>query len=156
MIKYILLFATVVMSPSVLLASDKSAAQDLLDAATGQASLLESSPRPFEMNVDFTAQFDTPIQGHLRLKWEAKDRWWSKVTVGPFEQVKFQDGEKTYTMRNTDFTPTPVRDLMELLHVAKNFDKLVVRKDKQYVDQGVTLDCMQTERRGTKKDAPPP
>ena len=152
MIKYILLFAAVFMSPSVLLAADKFAAQDLLDAAARQASLLEGSPRPFEMNVDFSAQFDTSRQGHLRLRWEAKDRWWSKVTVGPFEQVKFQDGEKTYTLRNTDFTPTQVRDLMRLLHVGKDFDKLEVRKDKQRVDQGVTLDCMQAERRDLKND----
>src|SRR5258708_33864511 len=121
MIKYILLFATVVMSPSVLLASDKSALQDLLDAATGQASLLESSPRPFEMNVDFPAQFDTPIQGHLRLNWEAKTPWWSKGTVGPLEQANFKDAEKTSTMATTDFPPRKVRTWIARRHCAKDW-----------------------------------
>jgi hypothetical protein len=152
MIKPIFLFAVFLMGPGVLLAADKPAAQDLLASAAHQAWLLQDAPRPFEMEVDFTAEFDTPRQGHLRLRWEAKDRWWSKLTVGPFEQTKFQDGERTYTSRNVDFTPIQVRDLMDLLHVAKSYDKLVVRKDHPRTDQSVALDCMQTERRDLKND----
>jgi len=152
MIKYLFLIAAMAMGSSVLFAGDKSTAQEMLAAAASQASLLQDSRRPFEMDVDFIAQFDTPRQGRLRLRWESKDRWWSKVTVGPIEQIKFQDGERTYTVRNIDFTPTQVRELMDLLHVANHYDNLVVRKDRTRTDNGVVLDCMQTERRDIRND----
>jgi hypothetical protein len=135
-----------VAGPVGLMAADKQAAQDLLKTAAQQASLLDNSSRPFVMDVDFTAKFDGPMQGHLRLRWEAKDRWWSKVTMGPFEQVLFMNGDKSYTLRNLDFTPLQVRDLMSLLHVGKDVDKLVAKKDKQRVEGSLSADCIEAER----------
>ncbi|UWZ84833.1 energy transducer TonB [Occallatibacter riparius] len=150
MIRSTFLLAAIVMGPGALFAMDKTGAQDLLASAGRQARLFEDSARPFAMDVDFTAEFDMPRQGHLRLQWEAKDRWWSKLKIGPIEEIKFQDGEKSYTLSNTGFTPKQVRDLMDLLHVAKNYDKLVVKKDQEHIESGVTVKCMETERREFK------
>lgn len=130
MIRRLLLFSVVAVCPAAFAAKDTSAAQALLTGATHQASLLEDSPHPFELDVDFTAVINTPMQGHLKLRWEAKDRWWSRLTVGPFEQIKSRIGEKSYTVRNADFTPRPISDLFKLLRVAGDYGQLVVKKDK--------------------------
>jgi hypothetical protein len=107
---------------------------------------LDDSAKPFVMDVDFTATFDQPMQGHLRLQWESKDRWWSKVTWGPFEQVRSLNGDKSYTLQNGDFTPLRVHDLMNLLHVGRNFNYLVAKKHKHRVVNGLTADCIEAAR----------
>jgi TonB family protein len=147
MIKRLLLSTLIAAAcPVALMASDKQAAQDLLNTAAQQVFLLDNSAKPFVLDVDFTAKIDRPIQGHLRLRWEAKDRWWSKVTMGPFEQVQLMNGDKSYTLQNLDFTPLRVRDLMDLLHVTKDFDMLVVKKDKRHLEGGLPVDCIEAER----------
>jgi len=145
MIRHILLLAVAVLSPAALVAADHGSAQDLLTAATRQASLLEDSQQPFLLDIDFTAKFDVPRQGHLRLRWEARDRWWSKVTIAPFEQIKFQNGERTWTLRNVDFTPTQVDDLFNLIRFTKHDNQLVAKKDKQRVQNGIRMDCVEAE-----------
>ncbi len=82
--------------PVVVFAADNAAAQDLLNVAAKQGRLLEDSPAPFVLDVDFTAQLKGPTAGHLRLRWKARDMWWSKVSMGGFEQVKFEVGERTW------------------------------------------------------------
>jgi TonB family protein len=153
MIRQILLLGLVAATcPFQLIAADKQdkqAAQDLLAAAVKQTSLLEDSSKPFLMDVAFVAQFDGARQGHLQLRWESKDRWWSKVTVGPFEQVVSLNGDKSYTLRNVDFTLLQVRDLMNLLHVERGLKNLTAKKDKQSVENGVKVDCIEVERPGS-------
>lgn len=62
--------------------------------------------------------------------------------MGKFEQVKFQKGEWTYTLRNVNFTPKQIPDLMNLLRVGESYHKLVVRDDKQRTEDGIHLDCL--------------
>ena len=145
MIQRILLFALLSQGQMCLFASDAPATPNLLDVASRQIALLNDSDRPFLMDVDFTVSLNSPMQGHLRLRWEAKDRWWSRVSMGKFEQVKFQKGEWTYTLRNVDFTPIQINDLVNLLHVGNVYDKLVTRADKQRTEGGMRLDCLQAQ-----------
>jgi hypothetical protein len=65
--------------------------------------------------------------------------------MGNFEQVKFQKGERTYALRNTDFTPRQINDLLYLLHVGGAYDKLVTRADKQRTEGGIRLDCLDAQ-----------
>lgn len=152
MLRKALLLATAWIAPILVFAGDRPAAQNLLDLAAGQARLLEDSAHPFVMDVDFTAQVNAPVQGHLRLRWESKERWWSKVSLRGFEQVKFQVGERTWTVRNANFTPTQIRDLFNLLHVATRYDKLVARKEKQRVEHGVHFDCIEAQPLESKSE----
>ncbi len=114
----------------------------MLEIASRQAALLEDSDRPFVMDLDFTVQVNPPLQGHMRLRWEAKDRWWSRVSMGKFEQIKFQTGEWTYTLRNVDFTPIQVRDLFDLLHVGYVYNKLVPQAGNPRREGGANQDCL--------------
>jgi hypothetical protein len=153
MIKRLLLSALIAaVSPAVLLADDKQAAQDLLKAAAQQVSLLEDSNKPFVMDVDFTAKIDQPMQGHLRLRWESKDRWWSKVTMGPFEQIKLQNGDRSYTLTNAGFTPLLVTYLFDLLRVEKDLDKLSAKKYKEHAENVAPVHCVEAQLPGFEQN----
>jgi len=137
-----LIFSVLFLGPLTLLASDAPATPNLLEVASRQAALLNDSDRPFVMDVDFTVQLLSPTQGHLRLRWAAKDRWWSRVSMGKFEQVEFQTGERKYTSRNIPFTPRQIPEPMKLLHVEEGYEKFVVRADNQRTEGDVRLDCL--------------
>jgi TonB family protein len=139
------LLAVLALGPVFLSASDTPTPPDMLKGASQQAALLSDSDRPFVMDVDFTVQLNPPMQGQLRLRWEAKDRWWSRVSMGKFEQIKFQKGESTYTLRNVYFTPKQIDDLMGLIRVGEVYQKLMTRAEKQRIEGGVRLDCMEAQ-----------
>ena len=145
MILRVLLFTGIVIASVSAFGSDTPATPSMLEVASRQAALLDNSDRPFVMDVDFAVQLNLPTQGHLRLRWEAKDRWWNRVSMGKFEQVKLQKGEWTYTLRNVDFTPKQIFDLENLLHVGAVYHKLVTRADKQRTEAGVRLDCLNAQ-----------
>lgn len=135
------------------LAKDKTAAQQLLDVAEQQASLYSAQTDPFQLEVDFTAQMNVPVQGHLSLKWQAKDKWWRKIDVGGFEEIDVRNGEKLYKHRNiADFTPIRVSDLEDLVLFANEQKSLVAKKDKRRIENGIAIDCVQAEPEGTKND----
>ena len=79
--------------------------QQLLITAKQQASLFHDQASPFQIDVDFVVQMNAPTQGHLTLKWEAKDRWWRKIVMDRFEQIEIRNDDRHYTSRNIDFTP---------------------------------------------------
>ena len=97
------------------LAGTDPAVQPLLVAAEQQVDLFNHDASPFQLEVDFIAQIQVPTQGHLTYRWEAKDRWWRKVSMGAFEQIDVKNGEKLYTSRNTPFTPVRVRQLLNVV-----------------------------------------
>lgn len=123
------------------------AAQQLLVAAEQQADLFHDPMRPFQLEVDFTAQLNVPTKGHMTLKWEAKDRWWSRVVISGFEQIRIQNGEIQYTSRNLSFTPVRIVDLNSLLHFAENSEGLMATKEKNHARDGVETTCMQAQRK---------
>lgn len=141
-----LLFLT---GPRLSLAGANPAAQQLLIAAEQQVDLFSHDASPFQLEVDFVAQIQVPTQGHLTYRWEAGDRWWRKISMGDFHQIDIKDGDRLYTSRNAPFTPAKTLDLLGLLHVAKNPDRLQIKKQKQRVERGLAITCLQVHD-GTK------
>lgn len=149
--KVILTTALLVCSfPLLLGGSTDPAAQQLLVSAKQQASLFHDQANPLQLNVDFVAQMNVPTQGHLTLKWEARDRWWRKIVMGDFEQIDIRNGDKLYTTRNVSFTPVRVGELISLLQFAEGSESLQLKKQRQRVENGVETTCLKVERENTK------
>jgi len=132
------------------LASADPATQQLLVAAEQQVDLFNRDASPFHMELDFVAQVQVPTQGHVTYKWQANDRWWRKVSMGAYQQVDIRNGANLYTSRNAPFTPIRVRQLLNLLDIADNPDRLEVKKQKQRVERGLTITCVQLQKNGQK------
>lgn len=148
--KLVLTTALFLCSVSPLLGATDPAAQQLLVTAKQQASLFHDQASPFQIDVDFVAQIRVPTQGHLRLKWEAKDRWWRKIVMDRFEQIEIRNGDRLYTRRNIAFTPLRIGELISLLEFAEGSAGLLVKKQKQRVEDGVEITCLQVERENVK------
>jgi TonB family protein len=63
--------------------------------------------------------------------------------MGDFQQVEIRKGDVLYTSRNATFTPARIRELTSLLHVADYSGGLQVRKQKQRVNAGIEMNCLQ-------------
>ncbi|HUN83802.1 MAG TPA: energy transducer TonB [Terracidiphilus sp.] len=124
-----------------------SAAQQLLDSAHSPANLLQGTSSPFDLEVDFTAQFKAPTVGHLTLKWQSKDHWWSKVEISGFEQTTVRDGEEQYILRNIPYTPVPISDLFNLLGLAGDPTSFTATKQKVRSRNGVAMACIQASEK---------
>lgn len=131
----------------VLCSSTDPVAQQLLISAKQQASLFHDQPNPIQLEVDFLAQVTVPVQGHLTLKWEAKDRWWRKIVLGDFEQVEVRNGDRQYTSRNLRFTPVRVEELIGLLQFAEGAEGLLAKKQKGRSENGIEMTCIRVERK---------
>jgi TonB family protein len=128
------------------LVDDSNAAQQLLLTAKQQASLFHKQANPFQLDLDFVAQINVPIQGHLTLKWESNDRWWRKIVMGDFEQTEIRNGDRQYTSRNISFKPIRTVELINLLQFADRSEGLLAKKQKQRVENGVEMICLQAEQ----------
>ena len=124
------------------------AAQELLHTAKLQANLFTDGAKPFQLDVDFVAQINAPLQGHLTLKWESEDHWWRKVVMSDFVQVEVRNGEKQYTSRNASFTPAKIDELIHMLEFPKRTEESV-RKTKSKVENGIEIDCLRVEGKKT-------
>jgi len=143
MISRALVAIIVAASPVALWSSDQATAKNLLEAASKQAAIWDSSDRPFLIDVDFTVvQSTAPVQGHLRVRYQAKDLWWRRASIAKFEEVKFQKGEQTYELRNADATPKLLWELLKLLHAGVGYEKLLAEGDKQRFENGYSIDCV--------------
>jgi TonB family protein len=138
---------------SSLFGSTNPAAQQMLVAAEQQAGIFQSQSGPFQLEVDFVAQVNVPLQGHYTLQWESKDRWRSKAVMGPYQQIKVQNGEKSYTFGSLPFTPLRVQELINLIHFARQPDGLIAKKLRQRAENGVAADCLQFEQDNFKGDS---
>jgi hypothetical protein len=127
------------------LGADNPPAQQLLDGAYRPSDLFQKSNAPFEIELGFSAQSTVPQQGHLLLRWKAKNEWWSKVIFGPFQQIMVRNGEMEYTLRNLDFTPMAVREVFKLLQLRQDGPQLSAKRVKERVDHGVKLSCIQAQ-----------
>ena len=127
-----------------ILAGSNPAPHQLLATPEQQAHIFGDHAEPLMLEVDFVAQMNVPIHGHLSLRWQSNDRWWSKAVMGDFQQITMQDGEKIYTAENR---PAPVRivELTRLLHFAHAPEELTVKKVKERVENGIALACLQLE-----------
>ena len=144
--KLFLATALFLCSLSRLLGATDPAAQQLLMAAKQHASLFHDQASPFQIDVDFVVQMNVPTQGHLTLKWDAKDRWWRKIVMDRFEQIEIRNDDRLYTSRNIAFTPVRIGELISLLQFAEGSAGLLVKKQKQRVENGVEITCLQVEQ----------
>jgi TonB family protein len=132
----------------LLLCGTSSDAQEMLSTAERQASVFRDDAGPLELSVDFEAQINVPLKGHLTMRWGAKDRWWRRIVLGEFKQVEIRNGDKLYTSRNASFTPIRINELISLLQFAVDPAELNVKKQKQRVENGTEMSCLQVEREG--------
>jgi TonB family protein len=130
-----------------LVAKDHAAEQQLLDSAHKPADLFQRNGDPFDLEIDFIAQFKGSVPGHLSIKWQTKDHWWSKVEFGGFEQILITNGEMVYTSRNFNYTPTEVLNLFSLLSFGgKSPLRLIAQKERDRTQDGISLACVQAEQ----------
>jgi protein TonB len=69
--------------------------------------------------------------------------------MGDFEQIDIRNGDRHYTSRNIDFTPTRIRELISLLQFAEGSEGLIAKKQKKRVENGVEMSCLQVEGENT-------
>lgn len=139
--------AALLFSVQSLLWADNDAAVQMLTGAEQQDNLFRDDRSPVRLEISFVAQQGVPTQGHLSLRWAAKDRWWRKVSLSDFQQIEIRNGEKLYTIRNMSFTPFRVGELISLLQFAPNASpgSFVVKKPKQRIENGKGITCMQVK-----------
>jgi TonB family protein len=128
-----------------LLGSTNPAAQQLLVTAKQQASLFHDPASPFQLDVDFIAQINVPAQGHLTLKWQAKDRWWRRIVMGNFEQIDVRNGDRLFTNRNLNFAPVRIGELVSLLQFAEDAQAVTAKKQKERSENGIMMTCLKVE-----------
>ena len=137
----------------LLLASTDTAAQQSLVTAKQQASIFHDQAEPLQLDVDFLVEIIVPRQGHLTLKWEAKDRWWRRIVMGEFEQTDIRNGDRLYTSRNMSFTPVRTGELISLLDFAEGSEGLLAKKQRKRVENGVEMSCVQVEQKNVRGKA---
>jgi len=148
--KLVLAIALLIGSHPLVLSSTNPDAQQLLVTAKQQASLFHDQASPLQLDVDFVAQMNVPAQGHLTLKWEAKDHWWRRIVMGDFEQIEIRNGDRLYTSRSTSFTPIRIRELVRLLQFAEGSEGLLVKKQRLRVENGVEVTCLEVVQQNVK------
>lgn len=153
MIRLLLAAAILIASAPLSPAKDNSAAQQQLDNAHKAADLFRNAVDPFELRLDFTAQLNAPTQGQFFLRWKSKDQWWSKVILGPFQQITIRNGEEEYTLRNAEFTPIAIGDLFNLLHLKDARTGFTAKKQSNNTEHGTALTCIQAQNVDFQKEA---
>ena len=142
--------AILVAAACPLLAADHLAEQQLLDSARNPLDLFQSATNPLHIEIDFTVESSGPMPGHLSVKFQSADHWWSKIEVGGFEQTTIQVGEEQYTVRNFPFTPTMVREVFRLLQFNVDADLYNATRLKNRIEDGVSVSCIGAEIVGSK------
>jgi len=110
----------VALLPTYGLAADNPAGQQLLDDAAKLIRIQGPGKAPFQMEVDFQAQINVPLQGHITLKWASPDLGYWNLAMEGYREIQVRKGETLYTKRNAPFTPlalTHLQNLLEVFHV---------------------------------------
>lgn len=148
----ILTAALIVIAWQPALAGSEQLAQKLLAQAEQQAGLLQDPVSPFQLDLDFTVQLIVPTQGRLRLKQEARDRWWRKLIMGTYEEIDIRNGEMQYTLSNQDVMPLRIVDLFRLLQFADGGEDLSAKRLKKTAENGMALSCIETNSTNPTKE----
>src|ERR1700677_1144093 len=127
-------------------AQDHAAETQVRDAGRKPRDLFQSSGSPFDLEIDFTAQSHEPTSGHLSVKWQSKNHWWSKVSVGGFEQTTIRNGEMEYTVRNSGYTPEMVQELFRLLGFEVSPSKYSATNQKDRTVDGIAGTCVEIRK----------
>jgi TonB family protein len=141
---YIFLAVIAVAAAPLPRAWSEDSAQHLLDTALQQEHFLQSATVPYALDAEVTAQMNGAIQGHFRFRWQSTDHWWSRIDLGPFQQIEIRNGEMEYTARNSEFTPLRVGELFALLHLNDvGRAQLKAGKHKKRRENGLAVVCVQ-------------
>jgi hypothetical protein len=140
------------LSAALLLAASNPQAQQFLATAEQQAHIFADHGSPIQLEVDFTAQMPASTRGHLSLRWQSRNLWWSKTVLGDFQQTTVQIGERVYTAQNRP-APIRIRELTRLLHFAHAPEEVGVTSSKQHAENGVVLTCLQIEWQKVKSES---
>ena len=129
-------------------------AQEALDSAAKLSDLATDNEEPFELDGDFTAQINTPLEGHFVYRWKSKTEWWRKITMGGFEQIEIFRGDTRYIVRNVSFEPERVTELKGLLWFGRSYDHYYSWNQKKRKLNGFEASCIQTKDRKTGSEGP--
>jgi len=121
-------------------------AQELFLSAKKQANLFAGQSSPFQLDVDFVTQLNVPRKGHLTLKWEKTDRWWRNIRMESFEQTEVRNGEMLYTVRNFDFTPPRIAELISMLQFPDSKSPVSVKQRKERSERDSQMICFQVQQ----------
>ena len=121
-----------------------------LATAEKQVDLRGDGASSFRLEIDFVAQNNVPMKGHLTLRWAAEDRWWESITMGEFRETDVRNGEKLYINRNVGFTPTRIKELESLMQISQDIAQLQIKKVKQQTKNGASLMCLQVQSKESK------
>lgn len=128
----------------------ESSPQQLLMSAKHLADLTLDEPEPFELDVDFTAQQNLPLQGHLTLKWKSKEAWWRYIQFGGYKQIDIRNNGWLYTTRSDSSTPIRVRQLISLLEFGQDAKDLVADRSQPIMEYGVQVQCVRVKNKRGK------
>ena len=126
-------------------AQSESGLQQTLVSAFQNFDLSHDQSAPFQLDVDVAVQFAKPLRGHLRLEWEAENRWRREISVGDFKQLEIRNDNWRYTVRNTNFTPARIQQLVELLGLNRINRSWIAPKEKDRTVHGVEERCIEAE-----------
>jgi TonB family protein len=141
MIRWLFLFLLVT---SPCLASVDPADERLLKTAADLVNIRAANEKPFQLDIDFTAQFDVLRDGHLTLKWVSKDMWSQLITIKDFHLLEIRKGDNRYLLRNSPFTPRPLSKLIDLTSVlSPDFSEWKLKKVKRKTINGKDTACME-------------
>jgi Gram-negative bacterial TonB protein C-terminal len=132
-------------------AIDDSTSQELLNSVLIQHNFIQAAPAPFVLEAEFTGQANVAMQGRLRLRWQSKDHWWTRVDFGPFQQIRVRNGEMEYTSRNYEFTPLQVIDLYSLVGIDEDLPSFPVKKMANRIEAGLSMVCLLGRPDGSTK-----
>ncbi len=121
--------------------------EEIVAAAEKQADLLGGQPGVFELDVNFAANMNRAMVGHLELRWESKDHWWRHIEMDNFTQTMMRNGGKIYTSSNVHYVPAEVTELINLLGFAEDEasrGEIAVTVQNDRKEFGVRAQCIQT------------
>ncbi len=104
------------------------AAQQLLAASVQQMDIFTADAAPFHIEADLRIQNQVPTEGHLSFRWESKDRFWRRIISDHHQQIDIKKGESVFLSRNAPFTPLRVTELISLLAMPADPDRMQIKK----------------------------
>lgn len=118
-------------------------ASGLMQSAIENVDLRGADAKSFQLEVDFRAQLDVPMEGHLSLKWAGRDRWYELVRMSKFQEIRVRNDEGLWITRNLHFTPLRVSEVEDLLRVLtfNSYDGAKALKREQR--DGVSSNCVE-------------
>lgn len=128
----------------------KTSGEQLLKSAADVVNIRANNAKPFQLDCDFVAQGQVPLNGHATLKWSAKDLWSEEVTMGEYKELRILKGDSLYISRNLPYTPMRVGDLEDLLDlniVPRYPEDWAVKKVRSESIDGKPVECVEFEYR---------